>query len=1631
MVTPLPWRFSTQIFHGARYLLLLAVWLLAAGGALAQTTTIGSTAVPVVAPATSSYLYGPIYRSSASSTFDYSRYAHLYTPAELGVPTGAVITELAWLKSDAGTLTGNNVFNVLLSNTTTTALANSTNWTTLSAGATSVYTSTTQQITGAAGTYFSVTLTQPFVYSGGNLLVLLDHQKQGTASGAINFVTNPAAGFAIGYSDSGPITGGLTTTSYGDRRPTLRITYAPASACTAPPTAGTALASAGSVCPGSSVVLTLQGATFGTGLTYQWQESTNGTTYTDISGATGFTYTTPNLTATRYYRARLTCSGQSATSTAAQVTVAQATYATLPVIQSFENTWVDICTTRDAPNANWRTNPTTGNTSWRRDDDGASAGWTSPTVGIYTPTASQGSRSARFHSYYAGAGGVGSLDLYVNLSTAGGKRLAFDYINTAGNDSLLVTVSNDGGVTFGAPVLRLGNSGTVAQGFRPQSVTLTGTSATSVVRLTGKVTGTFTSDIGIDDLRLESVNSCLSPLALTATGATATTAIVSWTSAGTGTYTVFYGPAGFTPGGTGSQQLAATGTTATITGLTASTNYEFYVRQNCGATSSGNAGPVAFRTDCLTPLYAALPVVESFENTWLSRCNTNEVPSNNWRNTPATGNASWRRDDDGTSAGWSSPTSGTYTPAASQGSRSARFHSYLATAGSIGTLDLFVNLSAAGSKRLSFDYINVSGVSATRADTLTVHLSTDGGVTFGPALLRLLPTGASNGWSSQAIILSSTSATAVVRFRVNSDFSLTDVGLDNVRLESALGCLAPVNLTTTGTTATSAVVSWQGTGTGTYTVFYGAPGFTPGGTGSQQITGLTATTATISGLAASTSYEFYVRQDCGGSSSANAGPATFRTACLTPLYATLPVIESFENTWLSRCDTREVPTNNWRNTPTTGDNSWRREDDGVGGAWSSPTSWSYTPSGSTGSHSARFHSGQGASGTIGTFDLFVNLSQAGNKQLSFDFINTSGSDSLTVHLSTDGGLTFGPALLRLGQSGSTTAGFSQQALILNSTSATSVVRFRGRADFGVTDIGLDNIRLESALGCLTPVNLAVTNTTTTSATVTWQGTGTGSYSIQYGPAGFTPGSGTTLPNVTSPYTITGLTPGTQYQFYVQQTCSGTQSGLAGPINFNTRIVNDEPCGAITLTLGSDCTAPVQTTNDGATTTTPNGYTNGGSGNCGPSGLTTPRDVWFKFRTNAANRGATEVTLTVTGAPANVVRVFSGALCSGALVPVTGGCAASVSSTSPAPVLNLTGLTPSTDYYVQVSGYTNTATQGNFTMCAVAPSTCPVPVGPAATTLTSTTATLSWSVNSATPSGTYTVEYGAPGFVVGSTAGTRLTGITGTSTTITGLTSDTQYCFYVRQECNAASGISAFTGPTCFRTALGPAANDEPCNATVLTVGAAVTANNIGATTTTPAGYQNPGCSTAGAPRDVWFRFVATATTAQVRVTGNPAGQVRLFSAAACAGPFAPLACQASTGPNTAAGSMNASGLTIGTTYYVSVSGYSSSDFTGSFTIQLLTVLSSGTGHLAQGEVNLYPNPSHDGTLNLAIRGAGSVGTVQAVLFNSLGQQVFTQAVAVQAGNADKTLPVQNLAKGLYTLRLQVGQTIITRKVVLE
>ena len=91
--------------------------------------------------------------------------------------------------------------------------------------------------------------------------------------------------------------------------------------CTAPPTAGTAVASPTTVDSGGTTNLSLTGTSTGSGLTYQWQSSTTSgsTGFANISGATSATYTATPTNLKTWYRCIVTCSGSNSTSTAVEV----------------------------------------------------------------------------------------------------------------------------------------------------------------------------------------------------------------------------------------------------------------------------------------------------------------------------------------------------------------------------------------------------------------------------------------------------------------------------------------------------------------------------------------------------------------------------------------------------------------------------------------------------------------------------------------------------------------------------------------------------------------------------------------------------------------------------------------------------------------------------------------------------------------------------------------------------------------------------------------------------------------------------------------------------------------------------------------------------------------------------------------------------------------------------------------------------------------------------------------------------------------------------------------------------------------------------------------------------------------
>jgi hypothetical protein len=306
---------------------------------------------------------------------------------------------------------------------------------------------------------------------------------------------------------------------------------------------------------------------------------------------------------------------------------------------------------------------------------------------------------------------------------------------------------------------------------------------------------------------------------------------------------------------------------------------------------------------------------------------------------------------------------------------------------------------------------------------------------------------------------------------------------------------------------------------------------------------------------------------------------------------------------------------------------------------------------------------------------------------------------------------------------------------------------------------------------------------------------------------------------------------------------------------------------------------------------------------------------------------------------------------------------------------------------------------------------------------------------------YTVTY-TP---MGGTATTVTPAPTSSPFIVTGLTPGTAHTLTIQPIC--ASGTLGSILTTTFTTsAIAAPTNDDPCAATVLSApssaGTPVSATNVGATTTigsVAAGYTNPppmGCGVAVNPKDVWFRFTTNATgvgstSVGIVTTGSAAGSVRVFSAASCSSGFKQVACIGGETNNSPAGSLNATGLTPNTVYYIAVAPYATSDVQGPFTIGLSSTVLGTQQQLAKGEVSVFPNPTNTGQLTVRVSGADALVTAQATLLNTLGQIVAEHKLVVRGGAAEQSFNTTALAKGIYMLRLQGGKQTVIRKVVVD
>jgi hypothetical protein len=264
----------------------------------------------------------PIYRSTATSGFDYAQSVQLLTQADLaavGITPGATILKIAYKKTTPHTIgsTRTATYRAYIKNSSATALVTTQNFNDWIVGSTLVYENLAMDendIPIAANSWMELEFSTPFTYLGDGLEIALDWAvNPGTgnqSTGAFNWeYTNTPTNQAVGRSAS--------TQSYTlnlgtgtARLYNCQVTYLPGASCVGVNPPGQTLSNLTSACPSDNIDLSVQNPTALGGIEYQWESSLDGSNWTDIPGADNETFSTSQTVAT-YYRAKVKCAAAS------------------------------------------------------------------------------------------------------------------------------------------------------------------------------------------------------------------------------------------------------------------------------------------------------------------------------------------------------------------------------------------------------------------------------------------------------------------------------------------------------------------------------------------------------------------------------------------------------------------------------------------------------------------------------------------------------------------------------------------------------------------------------------------------------------------------------------------------------------------------------------------------------------------------------------------------------------------------------------------------------------------------------------------------------------------------------------------------------------------------------------------------------------------------------------------------------------------------------------------------------------------------------------------------------------------------------------------------------------------------
>lgn len=343
-----------------------------------------------------------------------------------------------------------------------------------------------------------------------------------------------------------------------------------------------------------------------------------------------------------------------------------------------------------------------------------------------------------------------------------------------------------------------------------------------------------------------------------------------------------------------------------------------------------------------------------------------------------------------------------------------------------------------------------------------------------------------------------------------------------------------------------------------------------------------------------------------------------------------------------------------------------------------------------------------------------NSSTAPNASMSFQVRLAETTNNIE--------LLYGPALGTPWTSGAAQVGLrgATNAVFLNRISTSSWIGTTAgtvntaSVSYSTTNLPPSGLMFTYVAPCPAPTSLALTDAQLTGITLRWSsgspnGTYTGSsYRVEWGVSGFTLGTGTVVNTTDTFLVLTGLTQGTNYQYYVSRDCNASGNGLSttsGPRNFTTAGPGELCNNAISLPVASSlATCSYTVVNSGISQNGPNALCSDNLGGNFPDD-----DVWYKFTAPSGTSfpmGNPSIVITSTAGTNNdwVMELWKS--CPGTPGAFAFKCADDVNSGMPQISLCQDEYSPGQEFYIRLWTY-SLATSGTMNLCAYLSSPCPI------------------------------------------------------------------------------------------------------------------------------------------------------------------------------------------------------------------------------------------------------------------------------------------------------------------------------------